>query len=199
VTADARGEFARRLRELRVPRGFRTARSLARALEIDENRYTRYERAEVEPDLAMIRKICETLKVSPNDLLGATTEPTEPPAAPGLQPGAPGGSGTASGERAPGAPIATAAAAWSLAEAVVRLRRENKQGVHPTSPASAQSPLADVGEIGDLYRSIMQQPFETISLLSTEPTVATAPPSRALDLRRHIDKFVERLKASGDA
>ncbi|MBS0244706.1 MAG: helix-turn-helix transcriptional regulator, partial [Proteobacteria bacterium] len=52
----ARAEFARRLRELRIPRGFRTARSLARALEIDENRYTRYERAEVEPDLDMIRR-----------------------------------------------------------------------------------------------------------------------------------------------
>jgi transcriptional regulator with XRE-family HTH domain len=64
-----RERFAKRLRELRVPRGFRTARSLARALGIDENRYTRYERAEVEPDLALLVRICEMLQLTPNDLL----------------------------------------------------------------------------------------------------------------------------------
>jgi transcriptional regulator with XRE-family HTH domain len=61
--------FARRLKELRIPRGFPTARSLSRALGIDENRYTRYERAEVEPDLNLLIKICGLLRVSPNDLL----------------------------------------------------------------------------------------------------------------------------------
>jgi len=37
---------------------------------IEENRYTRYERAEVEPSLTVLLKICETLGVTPNDLLG---------------------------------------------------------------------------------------------------------------------------------
>ena len=68
-STSSRTIFARRLRELRVPRGFRTARSLATALGIDENRYTRYERAEVEPDLGLLMKICEVLALTPNDLL----------------------------------------------------------------------------------------------------------------------------------
>lgn len=62
--------FAKRLRELRIPRGFRTARKLANELGIDENRYTRYERAEVEPDLDLLVRISDALQVTPNDLLG---------------------------------------------------------------------------------------------------------------------------------
>ncbi|MFM1816421.1 MAG: Helix-turn-helix domain [Pseudomonadota bacterium] len=67
--------FARRLRELRIPRGFRTARSLAQELGIDENRYTRYERAEVEPDLDLLVRISEVLEITPNDLLGVFSQP----------------------------------------------------------------------------------------------------------------------------
>jgi len=55
---------------LRVQKGFATARQFALALGIEENRYTRYERAEVEPSLTVLLKICETLRVSPNELLG---------------------------------------------------------------------------------------------------------------------------------
>jgi transcriptional regulator with XRE-family HTH domain len=44
-------------------------------LGIEENRYTRYERAEVEPSLTLIHKICVTLQVSPNDLLGYDERP----------------------------------------------------------------------------------------------------------------------------
>jgi len=65
-----RGRFASQLRYLRAQKGFTTARSLAQALGIEENRYTRYERAEVEPSLTLIHRICVTLQVSPNDLLG---------------------------------------------------------------------------------------------------------------------------------
>jgi len=55
---------------LLVEKGFASARGFARAIGIDENRYTRYERAEVEPSLTLLLKICEILGVSPNDLLG---------------------------------------------------------------------------------------------------------------------------------
>lgn len=68
--SQARLEFSKHLKEARLARGFRTARSLAKALSIDENRYTRYERAEVEPDLSLIRRICEALNITPNELLG---------------------------------------------------------------------------------------------------------------------------------
>lgn len=67
--SETRVHFALQLRKLRVARGFKTARSFAKALGIDENRYTRYERAEVEPDLKLIREICGVLSVTPNNLL----------------------------------------------------------------------------------------------------------------------------------
>jgi len=66
---EARGRFSKRLKAIRVPRGFRTARSLAEALGIDENRYTRYERGEVEPNLDLLLQICSLLGATPNDLL----------------------------------------------------------------------------------------------------------------------------------
>ena len=66
-----RVEFAKRLRQLRTEKGFAHARELAR-LGVEEDRYTRYERAEVEPSLTLIHKICVTLQVSPNDLLDFT-------------------------------------------------------------------------------------------------------------------------------
>lgn len=67
---EVRLEFAKRLRWWRTARGFVRARDFASVLDIKENRYTRYERAEVEPKLTLIRRICETLRVSPNELLG---------------------------------------------------------------------------------------------------------------------------------
>lgn len=68
-SSDVRARFAQRLRAIRIPRGYKTARSFAQALEIDENRYTRYERAEVEPDLRLLMRICGLLGATPNDLL----------------------------------------------------------------------------------------------------------------------------------
>jgi transcriptional regulator with XRE-family HTH domain len=67
-----RREFARRLRQLRIERGFMHARKFSKTLGIEENRYTRYERAEVEPTLTLIHRMCEVLEVTPNDLFGFT-------------------------------------------------------------------------------------------------------------------------------
>jgi transcriptional regulator with XRE-family HTH domain len=68
--------FAVRLKTLRVLRGFRTARSFARALDIDENRYTRWERGEVEPSVAMLAKMAEVLGL-PVDVLVSRTDFSE--------------------------------------------------------------------------------------------------------------------------
>ncbi len=53
-SSEVRIQFGVRLKSLRLSAGFRTARAFAEALELDENRYTRYERGEVEPNLATI-------------------------------------------------------------------------------------------------------------------------------------------------
>jgi transcriptional regulator with XRE-family HTH domain len=55
---------------LRVARGYHTAKQFAVALGLQQNRYTRYERAEVEPCLTVIDKMCRVLNVLPSDLLG---------------------------------------------------------------------------------------------------------------------------------
>ena len=70
LAPEVRSQFAQRLKNLRTQRGFDRARYFAKSLGIEENRYTRYERAEVEPSLTLIHKMCETLRVSPNELLG---------------------------------------------------------------------------------------------------------------------------------
>jgi transcriptional regulator with XRE-family HTH domain len=66
-----------RLKSLRLSAGFRTARAFAEALELDENRYTRYERGEVEPNLATICRICSVLAIQPNDLFCFAHEAVE--------------------------------------------------------------------------------------------------------------------------
>ena len=86
LAPDVRLQFAKRLKTMRTQRGFDRARYFARSLGIEENRYTRYERAEVEPSLTLIHKMCETLRVSPNELLGFAESGMERPfePAPGL-------------------------------------------------------------------------------------------------------------------
>src|SRR5262250_2302952 len=70
LAPEVRSEFAKRLKDMRQQKGFPRARYFAKTLGIEENRYTRYERAEVEPSLTLIHKMCEVLQVSPNELLG---------------------------------------------------------------------------------------------------------------------------------
>ena len=65
LTLRTREKFAKRLRRCRRQAGYVRARAFAQALGIEENRYTRYERAEAEPNLELIRKICLVLRVSP--------------------------------------------------------------------------------------------------------------------------------------
>ena len=65
----ARRTFAGNLKMRRLALGLE-ARSVAAALSIEQHRYLRYERAEVEPSLALIQRLCEVLQATPNDLLG---------------------------------------------------------------------------------------------------------------------------------
>jgi transcriptional regulator with XRE-family HTH domain len=129
--SNARSRFAQRLRAIRIPRGYKTARSFAEALEIDENRYTRYERAEVEPDLQLLMRICGLLDATPNDLLcdtiGMSPIEMEMPfgfaerAGGGYQTGA---APTPSSADATRQDEAFKAAAWELASVVAAIEAE---------------------------------------------------------------------------
>jgi transcriptional regulator with XRE-family HTH domain len=190
--SEARLDFARRLRELRVPKGFRTARSLAKALGIDENRYTRYERAEVEPDLALIRRICTVLGASPTELLGSDDEMSfESFGADRLE----NGSGRMTPERShdgSAAPrtIAVEAAAWKLACAVAEARITGRSDSSDDSgPANLLLTTAS-----PIYQRLRQSPFETIAELASDHELADVTPAAAANVLAAIDGLVKALR-----
>jgi len=183
--SDARQKFARRLRELRVIRGFKTARSLAQALAIDENRYTRYERAEVEPDIALLQQICETLRLSPNDLLGMQTSPRDRLSV------SPGGALTP-GFAEPAPPSVTGLeadnttrdrTAWALASAVAEL--ESRSG----PPTGEGAPLATLQRTAALFAELERRPFAAVSEILLLPAVAGA----AKEDADRIGKLIEAV------
>lgn len=183
---EARLDFAGRLRQLRIPRGYRTARSMARALGIDENRYTRYERAEVEPDLQLIRRICGLLGVLPNDLLGHG-EAGRSPSSGGFAEGSSASFSTASGSDGP----TLRSAAWAVAQAVTQLRAKKDLG----SQASPSSPLDDLQQASRIYERLVEVPFDSVGVLLRDPAVSGADEVDAKRLRRLLDEFVTLASA----
>lgn len=194
---EARRDFSTHLRELRVPRGYRTARSFARALGIDENRYTRYERAEVEPDLDMIRRICQLLAVTPNDLLGAPSASLGLDGSAALAADADAATSTGRSPMHQPAPEARArsiaTASWQLAETVIAVRTSHADATNNTPPTPARG-LEALSLTGTVYRDLMQQPFETISTISADLLGARIAESELAELRHRIDLLVTLLK-----
>ena len=186
----ARIEFAQRLRELRVLRGFRTARSLAKALGIDENRYTRYERAEVEPDLALIRLMGAVLKTTPNELLGLDID-----LVPGFsdEAAATGGLDTLAGTVPSAAAVASRAPAlmWALAREIADLRAERDQ--RAATSAKAASPMAGHQATSTVYQAISRNPFGAIATVVADPVFAAAPADVTQRLRSLIDELTMAL------
>lgn len=167
-------------------RGFKTARSLAGALAIDENRYTRYERAEVEPDIGLIQRICETLKLSPNELFGVSQERPAPaqPVAP--QEFAEAGSGYSSLNE-PNGRDDRARASWLLACTVAELQCNASPGA-----LDSQQPLAKLQQVARLFTDLERRTYATISEILLLPAVVHASDQDA----QYIGKLVEELTRS---
>jgi len=175
-----RSEFAKRLKVIRTQRGFPRARYFASTLGIEENRYTRYERAEVEPSLTLIHKICETLGITPNELLGFETMRGQDGAVPGFADG-----GT---ERGADAGEQREAVAWALAEEIVRVRRDQ-------DPArQAADPLLDMRDIGALYRSLLSEPFETVAKMAEDPALTLAATKKKSEIANLMTRFTASLR-----
>jgi transcriptional regulator with XRE-family HTH domain len=206
----ARMDFAHRLRELRIARGFRTARSLAKALGIDENRYTRYERAEVEPDLDLIRRMCTVIGVTPNDLLGsdAGDQTHEPPQASTSISDSRRAHSRSADSGAKPADIARAVAvdlaAWKLACAVAdaQLRNEPPCACEADSPeASARTPPASMSllEVASaLYRKLRKRPIETIAEFSSNPAITATSTAASARVLAAIDDLLAVLHRAAD-
>lgn len=197
-----RQAFAHRLRELRVTRGYRTARSLALDLGIDENRYTRYERAEVEPDIDLITRICRTLSLTPNVLFGFDSERPQTGFAEVAQ-GIISGYGSAGA--APTADISTAESegaeasanaftrfAWALADEIATVRARS-------AGAPSGGPLAQVATAMAIYKNLMDAPFETLEVLLREPALAHATVETQERIAELARQFARTASAAGPA
>lgn len=189
---EARLDFARRLRERRVLNGFRTARSLARAIGIDENRYTRYERAEVEPDLTLIRQLALALNTTPNDLLGLGS----PGPASGLD-GAvmqspPDGGGNFKVVM-PSRVERSSALLWSLADVVAGARAAAAgDGRDTAGPSRLQA-------VSAVYQQLAPDPYGTIAALVNERAFIAAPADVQARIHGLIDELTRALSDSTSA
>jgi transcriptional regulator with XRE-family HTH domain len=182
-----RSQFAKRLKVLRAHRGFERARYFAQSLGIEENRYTRYERAEVEPNLTLIYKMCETLKVTPNELLGFA-EVEEDQDAHRLGGFAEAGEAPRFSRTKAGASDGKESLAWRLAAEVVALHRE--MGVKSKSGAD---PLKRMQDTGTLYRNLQSNPFGTVAEILSEPALNEADAARKADLAELIEAFTSSI------
>lgn len=188
---EARAHFARQLRQFRVARGHRTARSLAKVLGIGENRYTRYERAEVEPDLALLQQVCQVATVTPAQLLlpdkQTTRRNTLPNGSVGLE-----GAALHPGRDA-SLRTAVEALTWRLASAVITCRNRADE-----PPVGAVLPQVQLQETTALYRQLSEQPFDAINTIVSDPAIALAPTTAAQTIHELIDRLAAVLTGASE-
>jgi transcriptional regulator with XRE-family HTH domain len=192
LAPEVRSQFAQRLKMLRTQRGFDRARYFARTLGIEENRYTRYERAEVEPSLTLIHKMCTTLRVSPNELLGFPEPGT---AHAGFAESAAeslgvtnGGAGKAGKALDPRGTLA-----WSLAAEAVAIRHEQGRS------KAGSDPLATWRETGALFRSLQAEPFDTVAKIVNDEALRDIDAKRKAVLAQLIQSFTESVREAAAA
>ena len=203
--SDARARFAQRLRAIRIPRGYKTARSFAEALEIDENRYTRYERAEVEPDLQLLMKICSLLGATPNDLLCDTigAPPVEFEMPYGFAEPTGGGYRSGAVARAQRQPVAHGsansatslgdarkAAAWQLAEVIAGIEAKAAGLDHDTLPQ-----LEKLRRIGPIHARIEADAFLFLRELPGRLDGVEVPPEAEDMIGRLMQEIIAASKS----
>ena len=188
LAPEVRARFAQRLKTLRTQRGFDRARYFAKSLGIEENRYTRYERAEVEPSLTLIHKMCETLRVSPNELLGfpeprhhgsavlSLAETSAPDGARG--PGEMGSRGTD--------PVSSLA--WSLAAEAAAIRHGRGAKSKP-----AGDPLAALRETSALFSNLQAEPFATVAAILGDAALKDMGAEHKTRLAELIQAYTETI------
>lgn len=182
LAPEVRSQFAKRLKEMRTESGFLRARYFAKSLGIEENRYTRYERAEVEPSLTLIHKMCEILQVSPNELLGFAEYGGS--RAPGFGENSALEKGTAGDAGTPRRDLL----AWRLASEAVALRNK-----HRASARSPGDPLAVTRETGKVFQKLQSDPFGTVSEIVADDVLKDVDSDRKAELAELIDAYTESI------
>lgn len=200
LAPEVRSQFAKRLKSIRSQRGFGRARYFAKSLGIEENRYTRYERAEVEPSLTLIHKMCQTLGVSPNELLGyaepkhqrrfelipGVAEEAGDDASFGHHPDG----GAVGGGSAPD-PLGTLA--WSLAAEAIALRHEH------AGKKAGSDPLETLQETSALYRALQAEPFGTVTEIVRDRALKDVDAKRKTRLAELAQAFTDSLSQGAAA
>jgi transcriptional regulator with XRE-family HTH domain len=190
LAPDVRAQFAKRLKIIRTQRGFDRARYFAKSLGIEENRYTRYERAEVEPSLTLIHKMCATLHVTPNELLGFSEFNDEGAfqPAPGLAetPDAAALAGSGNGAANQGS------LAWRLASEAIAIRAEQTG-----KGKSADDPLATFRDTATLFQKLQSKPFDTVAEIVGDAAMKAAAPARKTNIAELIRSFTESVSGKG--
>jgi transcriptional regulator with XRE-family HTH domain len=182
LAPEVRSQFAQRLKEMRVQSGFPRARYFAKSLGIEENRYTRYERAEVEPSLTLIHKMCEILRVSPNELLGFAE--IGGLISPGFAENPPREDGTGSDSRNRQLGLL----AWRLASETVAVRRKQR-----TTPKASSDPLATTREIGKLFQMLQNDPFGTVAEIAADDALKNLDADHMADFADLIEAYTETI------
>jgi transcriptional regulator with XRE-family HTH domain len=175
---EVRTQFGLRLRELRLEAGFKTARSFARALNLEENRYTRYERGEVEPNLLNIGKMCRLLGVDANRLLGLADNSNE-------QTGP-----IAMAERVGSGAMGTgrSAEAWRLASVIASLPSSEQD---QSQSAGQHDPLVQLRSTAEIYRRLLSDdPGHVVAELLSEGALSHLASGRKTELLGLIDGFM---------
>lgn len=195
--------FARRLRELRLAKGFARARYFAEALGISENRYTRYERGGAEPEFDLILQICDVLGVTPNELFAFEA----PSTAAGASQPSPGFSETetwpeesAAGERsaraqAHGADESTSVPSaalhpadrlgWRLAEQIARAQIGDQD---------RSRPLEELRRAGELFVELRSEPFGAVARMLADPALAHQSEKAKTKLGREIKRYLRAVE-----
>jgi transcriptional regulator with XRE-family HTH domain len=185
LAPQVRLQFAKRLKDMRIESGFQRARYFAKSLGIEENRYTRYERAEVEPSLTLIHKICEILRVSPNELLGFVEYGGE-----GRTPGFGEPQEDFGHRESPSeADRHAELLAWRLASEITSIR--NRQRTNPGDP------LAAARETGRLFQLLRSDPFNTVAGVLSDEALKDLDPERKGELAKLVDAFTVSAGRAG--
>ncbi len=172
--------FASKLKALRIARGYSTARKFAQALGIDENRYTRYERAEVEPDLSLLAKMCSVLQATPNELLDvASPHHFEPGFSEAMQPAIV----SPVSDTPNGAPLRRVLA-WQLAGEWSR-----------ACGVKFGTTLERVAQITRLFGEIEADPFSFVTRMAADPRFAQVDPDTASRIGGLAEQLIGAITA----
>jgi transcriptional regulator with XRE-family HTH domain len=195
LAPDVRSQFAKRLKIIRTQRGFDRARYFAKSLGIEENRYTRYERAEVEPSLTLIHKMCATLHVTPNELLGFAefNDQGAFQTGPGFGESSPQPKAQGSSAAARGTSSKQGSLAWRVASEAIAIRADQGKS------KAGEDPLATFRDTAALFQRLQSEPFDTVGEIVGDTSVKSAPPARKAAIAELIRSFTESVAGKSRA